>query len=48
MIDKAISSKRPKPRYTVTPSAKLLMAQRRFMTDRMWDRMMRTQFRQPR
>jgi NAD(P)-dependent dehydrogenase (short-subunit alcohol dehydrogenase family) len=47
VIDKAISSKRPKPRYTVTPSAKLLMAQRRLMSDRMWDRMMRTQFPRP-
>jgi NAD(P)-dependent dehydrogenase (short-subunit alcohol dehydrogenase family) len=47
VIDKAISSKRPRPRYTVTPSAKLLMTQRRLMTDRMWDRMMRTQFPRP-
>jgi NAD(P)-dependent dehydrogenase (short-subunit alcohol dehydrogenase family) len=47
VIDKAISSRRPRPRYTVTPSAKLLMAQRRILTDRMWDRMMRTQFPRP-
>ena len=47
VIDKAISSKRPRPRYTVTPSAKLLMTQRRLMSDRMWDRMMRTQFPRP-
>jgi NAD(P)-dependent dehydrogenase (short-subunit alcohol dehydrogenase family) len=47
VIDKALSSKRPKPRYTVTPSAKLLMTQRRLMSDRMWDRMMRTQFPRP-
>jgi NAD(P)-dependent dehydrogenase (short-subunit alcohol dehydrogenase family) len=47
VIDKAISSKRPRPRYTVTPSAKLLMAQRRVLSDRMWDRMMRTQFPRP-
>jgi NAD(P)-dependent dehydrogenase (short-subunit alcohol dehydrogenase family) len=46
-IDKAISARRPRPRYTVTPSAKLLMAQRRILTDRMWDRMMRTQFPRP-
>jgi short-subunit dehydrogenase len=46
-IDKAISSRRPRPRYTVTPSAKLLMAQRRILSDRMWDRMMRTQFPRP-
>src|SRR5215216_2343161 len=47
VIDKAISSKRPKPRYTVTPSAKLLMTQRRLLSDRMWDRMMRSQFPRP-
>src|SRR4051812_39652290 len=47
VIDKAISSKRPRPRYTVTPSAKLLMTQRRLVSDRMWDRMMRTQFPRP-
>jgi NADP-dependent 3-hydroxy acid dehydrogenase YdfG len=47
VIDKAISSNRPRPRYTVTPSAKLLMTQRRLMSDRMWDRMMRTQFPRP-
>jgi NAD(P)-dependent dehydrogenase (short-subunit alcohol dehydrogenase family) len=47
MIEKAISSKRPKPRYRVTPSAHLLVAQRSLMTDRMWDRMMKTQFPQP-
>jgi hypothetical protein len=47
VIDKAISSRRPRPRYTVTPSAKLLMTQRRLLSDRMWDRMMRTQFPRP-
>src|SRR4051794_28602703 len=47
VIDRAISSSRPKPRYTVTPSAKLLMTQRRLLTDRMWDRLMRTQFPRP-
>jgi NAD(P)-dependent dehydrogenase (short-subunit alcohol dehydrogenase family) len=47
VIEKAITSKRPKARYLVTPSAHLLVNQRRLMTDGMWDRMMRTQFRQP-
>jgi NADP-dependent 3-hydroxy acid dehydrogenase YdfG len=46
-IEKAINAKRPKPRYRVTPSAHLLIAQRSLMTDRMWDRMMKTQFPQP-
>jgi len=47
VIDKAISSNRPKPRYTVTPSAKLSIAQRRLVTDRAWDRLMRTQYPTP-
>jgi NAD(P)-dependent dehydrogenase (short-subunit alcohol dehydrogenase family) len=46
-IERAITTKRPKPRYRVTPSAHLLIAQRSLMTDRMWDRMMKTQFPQP-
>ena len=47
-IEKAITAKRPKPRYLVTASAHALVNQRRFMTDRMWDAMMKTQFPQPR
>jgi short-subunit dehydrogenase len=47
VIDKALSARSPRPRYTVTPSAKLMMTQRRLMSDRMWDRMMRTQFPRP-
>jgi NAD(P)-dependent dehydrogenase (short-subunit alcohol dehydrogenase family) len=47
-IEKAITTKRPKPRYLVTPSAHLLVNQRRLMTDRIWDRFLRTQFPQPR
>jgi hypothetical protein len=31
----------------VTPSARLLIGQRALMTDRMWDRMMTTQFTRP-
>ena len=46
-IERAITAKRPKPRYRVTPSARLLIAQRSLMTDRMWDRVIRTQFPQP-
>ena len=48
VIAKAISSRRPRPRYTVTPSAKLSIAQRRLVTDRAWDRLMRTQYPTPR
>jgi short-subunit dehydrogenase len=47
-ISKALSANRPNTRYKVTPSAKLMMGMRRLMTDRMWDRMMRSQFTPPR
>jgi NAD(P)-dependent dehydrogenase (short-subunit alcohol dehydrogenase family) len=47
-IERAISSRRPRPRYTVTPSAKLSIGQRRLLTDRGWDRLMGTQFPTPR
>ena len=47
VIDKALSSNRPRPRYTVTPSARLSIAQRKLLTDRGWDRLMRTQFPTP-
>jgi NAD(P)-dependent dehydrogenase (short-subunit alcohol dehydrogenase family) len=46
-IEKAITARRPKARYRVTPSAHILIRQRSLMTDRMWDTMMRTQFPQP-
>jgi NAD(P)-dependent dehydrogenase (short-subunit alcohol dehydrogenase family) len=44
-IEKALS--KPKIRVRVTPSAHLMLTQRRLMTDRMWDRLMRTQFPRP-
>jgi len=47
VIEKAIGSDRPKPRYPVTPSARLIMGQRRLVTDRTWDRLMRTQYPTP-
>ena len=46
-IAKALQAKRPKPRYAVTPSAHLLIGQRRFTPDRVWDLMMRAQFPTP-
>jgi NAD(P)-dependent dehydrogenase (short-subunit alcohol dehydrogenase family) len=46
-IERAISAGHPRPRYRVTASAKLMISQRRLMSDRMWDRMMRTQFPTP-
>jgi len=46
-IEKAIVKRRPRTRYLVTPSARLALGQRKLVTDRMWDRMMRTQFPRP-
>jgi NAD(P)-dependent dehydrogenase (short-subunit alcohol dehydrogenase family) len=46
-IERAIAARAPKIRYRVTPSAHLLVGQRALMTDRMWDRMLATQFPQP-
>jgi NAD(P)-dependent dehydrogenase (short-subunit alcohol dehydrogenase family) len=47
VIERTLTARRPRPRYTVTPSAKLILAQRRVLSDRMWDRAMRTQFPRP-
>src|SRR3954471_12833743 len=46
-ISKALSANRPNTRYRVTLSAKLMLAMRRLMTDRMWDRMVRSQYPPP-
>jgi NADP-dependent 3-hydroxy acid dehydrogenase YdfG len=46
-IAKALSSNRPKARYPVTPSARLMITQRRFTPDGVWDLMMRAQFPTP-
>jgi NAD(P)-dependent dehydrogenase (short-subunit alcohol dehydrogenase family) len=46
-IEKAITSRRPKTRYPVTPSARIVMGQRALFTDRMWDRFVGTQFPRP-
>jgi NAD(P)-dependent dehydrogenase (short-subunit alcohol dehydrogenase family) len=46
-IANALDADRPKPRYVVTASARLLLAQRRLMPDRLWDKMMRLQFPTP-
>ena len=47
-IEKAVTATRPKARYPVTPSARLLMGQRALMPDRAWDAFVGTQFRKPR
>jgi NADP-dependent 3-hydroxy acid dehydrogenase YdfG len=47
-IEKAITRRRPRTRYLVTPSAKLAVGQRRLVSDRMWDRIVSTSFPRPR
>jgi NADP-dependent 3-hydroxy acid dehydrogenase YdfG len=47
VIEKAITSRRPKTRYPVTASARLALTQRRLLTDRMWDRVVSSQFPPP-
>jgi NAD(P)-dependent dehydrogenase (short-subunit alcohol dehydrogenase family) len=46
-IEKAISARRPRPRYKVTPSARALIALRSLLGDKGWDRMLRGQFQRP-
>jgi NAD(P)-dependent dehydrogenase (short-subunit alcohol dehydrogenase family) len=47
VVERAITARRPRTRYRVTASAKLLLNLNRLMTDRMWDRMVGGQFPQP-
>ena len=47
VIDKALTTRRPRARYTVTPSARIIMGQRKLLSDRMWDRFVGTQFPRP-
>jgi NADP-dependent 3-hydroxy acid dehydrogenase YdfG len=47
VVEKAITSRRPRTRYKVTASARVVMRQRKLLSDRMWDRFVGTQFPQP-
>ena len=47
-IERAIGARRPPARVTVTPSAKMMLATRKLLSDRAWDAAMRRQFPQPR
>lgn len=46
-IERAIDARRPHTRYRVTPSARVLIAQRAVTPDRVWDAFLRTQFESP-
>jgi NAD(P)-dependent dehydrogenase (short-subunit alcohol dehydrogenase family) len=47
-VERALTSRSPRIRMRVTPSARLLIGQRRLMTAGMWDRFLATQFTRPR
>jgi len=47
IIERALTARRPKTRYKVTPSARMLLATRALTTDRLWDLFMRTNFPAP-
>jgi NADP-dependent 3-hydroxy acid dehydrogenase YdfG len=47
-IEKAITARRPRPRYPVTLSARVFMTQRALLPDRAWDRVVGTSFPRPR
>ncbi len=44
MVHQVLRSQRPRARYLVTPAARLLVQTRRFGGDRMWDAVVRRQF----
>ncbi len=46
-VEKAISGRRARTRYKVTPSARVILATRRLLPDRAWDGFLRSQFPQP-
>ena len=46
-IERAITRRRPRTRYPVTPSARLFMAQRRLLPDRAWDALVGRSFPRP-
>ena len=47
VVERALSSRNPRPRYKVTASARLAMAQRSLLPDRAWDAVLRSQFPSP-
>jgi NAD(P)-dependent dehydrogenase (short-subunit alcohol dehydrogenase family) len=46
-IQKAIEADKPKSRYTVSGSAKILLTQRKLLSDKTWDRFLRSSFPSP-
>jgi len=48
VVERAISAKKPQARYTVTPSASILIGTRRVLSDVAWDAFVASQYPQPR
>jgi NAD(P)-dependent dehydrogenase (short-subunit alcohol dehydrogenase family) len=48
VIERALTVRRPRPRYPVTAGARLILATRRLLPDRAFDAVLRTQFTPPR
>ena len=46
-IEEAISAKRPRARYPVTPSARVMMTMRSVLPERAWDRVLGGSFPRP-
>jgi NAD(P)-dependent dehydrogenase (short-subunit alcohol dehydrogenase family) len=46
-IERALAARRPRTRYKVTASARLVLAQRKLLPDRAWDAFVATQFSRP-
>jgi NAD(P)-dependent dehydrogenase (short-subunit alcohol dehydrogenase family) len=46
-IERAIAARRPRTRYPVTPSARIIMLVRRLLTDRAWDAMVARTYPRP-
>jgi NAD(P)-dependent dehydrogenase (short-subunit alcohol dehydrogenase family) len=46
-IERALTVRNPRPRYRVAASAHMLLGTRKLISDRMWDRMMRSQYPRP-
>jgi short-subunit dehydrogenase len=47
VIERALETSRPRPRYAVSPSARLFIAQRRWLGDRAWDAFLRRVYPSP-
>jgi NAD(P)-dependent dehydrogenase (short-subunit alcohol dehydrogenase family) len=47
VVERALKARRPRTRYAVTASARVLLAQRALVPDRVWDALLRTQYPTP-